>query len=388
MDRRVWMTWLATGLTASLLLAEPSIVKTKDGNTYQGDMTMRNESIVITIHGVETIIPQADVDSITKADDLDKVYRDEVATLDAKDVNGRIAVARKAIDKQRWEFAQTALTQALTIEPNNPEASDLLNTVNSQIKLDQTKGTPLPEAPPHTPVQPAQPNQSLLSPVDIDNIRKAELKPTDVGVRVQIDQAARKKYVESHNLVFSQFNNMPAVQEAIAILDSGDPALRDSVHVLTDPPSMLMYRREIQPMIIQNCATATCHGGSTAGKLIFPTAGDPDQLTYTNFFILQQYRVKIGAAPQGVFGTNEKGLIERGHAADSLLLNYLLPTSVATFDHPNVGGKPITPVLKGPQDPKFAALNQWMNLMLVQSTPSYGIHYNMPTTQPMNPPGQ
>lgn len=386
MKRRAWLTCLAAGLTASVLLAEQSIVKTKDGNTYQGDLTTRTDDVVVTIHGVDTVIPKTDIDSIQQAEDLDKLYRDRLAALDAKDVNGRIALAREAFEKGRYDFARDTLQQTLTIEPNNPDANQLLLAVESKIKLEQTKGTPAPLAPTKAPLQGTRPNATLLSPADIEAIRKAELKPTDLGVRIQIDQAARRKFCEANNIAFAAFNNLPAAQEAVAMMDSGDPAMRDSVHVLTDPPSLLMYRREIQPMVIQNCATANCHGGVNGGKLVFPTAGDADPLTYTNFYILQQYQGKPKeAGGGGVFGSPTKGMIERNHALDSLLVNYALPVAVAKYDHPLVNGQPITPALRGLEDPRLALITNWMNVALVQTPPAYGIHYTPPSTQPASP---
>jgi hypothetical protein len=56
----------ATALTTcSILLATPGIVKTKSGHTYYGEVTRAADGVVVTIHGSETRVPQADVESVS-----------------------------------------------------------------------------------------------------------------------------------------------------------------------------------------------------------------------------------------------------------------------------------------------------------------------------------
>ena len=74
-------------------------------------------------------------------------------------------------------FGARGADSALTIDPNNREATDLQNTISSQMRLEQNK-----VAPPDMPTPPPAANgveRRLLTNNDINIIRQKELQSGD-----------------------------------------------------------------------------------------------------------------------------------------------------------------------------------------------------------------
>ncbi len=373
-------------VVASIARPDEAIVKTKDNNTYQGDVSESGPNYIVKSHGgVETAIPKVDVASVEHVSNYVDEYQARLSRLDPKDVAGRIALARDAFDQRQYDLARSTLEQALAIDPNSREATDLLGVVQTQIRLERAKlENPPPVAPATRPQVVAAPatDRRLLTAADIEAIRRAELQPSDTSVRIRFDSNdVKKRFADSQNVPFVEFSTLQPVEQAILILDRGDDTMRDKVHILTDPQSILEFRRQIQPLVLQNCATNACHGGPTAAGLYLLNNADNDAVTYTNFFILQNYRKRIDAG-SGVFSGNMKRLIMRGHGEQSLLANYGLPTNIAEFDHPLVGGKPVQPTFRNKLDPRYVMVVEWMNNSLKNIDQDYGIHYVPPSPPP------
>lgn len=401
MTRRAWLIALtaAAGMTASVLLAEPGIVKTRDGATYQGEIRERGDNVIITIRGVETVIPRTNVASIEQIVSFEEEFRSRLAKLDAKDVAGRIALAREAFDRRQYELSRAALENALEVDPNSAEATRLLEIVNSQIRMERSRmePAPAPETPTVTGPRPPLTGQAaierrVLLPPDIETIRRLELKPSDTGVRIRFDGDVKKRFADSQNVPFGQFVAMTPVEQALDILTNGDDSMRDKVHILSDPQSIREFRSQIMPVLLNGCATSGCHGGPAGGGLVLLTPADNDAIAYTNFYIVQSYSRKPPEGTGGIFGDSSKKLIERGRGEQSLLANYTLPITVSEYDHPLVNGKPIQPIFRNKEDAKYKFTVDWMNQSLVPIDPDYGIRYSPPTavmgaaTQPAEPP--
>ncbi len=382
MTRLVWLTSVAVALVASVLLAEPSTVKTKDGQTYRGEVKERGDNLVINIHGVETVIPKSNVASVEAVGSYDAEYRARLAKLDPKDVAGRIALAREAFDHRRYDLARDTLEGALAIDPNSREATEMLELVQSQIRLERNKtDNPAgPTTPRPMPAGQAAIERRLLTPADVETIRRKELKNTDAGVRIRFDGDVKKRFADDQNTPFATFNSLPQVEQATQILDKGDDSMREKVRVLSDPQPLMEFRTQIQPLVLTNCAAGGCHGGPPGGGLILYKPADSDLVTYTNFYILQSYSKKAPGEPSGggIFGGSQRRLIDRGHGEQSLLANYGLPANISEIDHPLVNGKPITPLFRNKDDDRYKMVVQWMNNSLTQIEPDYAIHYTSP----------
>jgi hypothetical protein len=371
--------------------AADSIVHTRDNGAFQGEVTESGTNVIIRSHGgVETVIPKTDVASIEPVGNYADEFKSRLAKLDAKDVAGRIALARDAFEHREYDLARTTLDLALSIDPNNREASDLQNLIQNQMRLERARENPT-TAPTALPPRPALAGQGgvdrrLLTTADIEAIRRAELQPGDVNVRIRFDSNdVKKRFADSQNVGYAEFAALLPVEQALLIFDRGDESMRDKVHILSDPGSIIEYRRQIQPLVLQNCATTGCHGGPSGAGLVLFTNADNDAVTYTNFYILQSYRKRLDAGNTGIFSGNLKRLIMRGHGEQSLLANYGLPTNVAEYDHPLVNGKPIQPIFRNKQDARYLMVVDWMNNALNNVEPDYGIRYTPPSALPPNP---
>jgi hypothetical protein len=136
------------------------------------------------------------------------------------------------------------------------------------------------------------------------------------------------------------------------------------------------YRRSVQPLMLQSCATANCHGSAGAGGLMFFTPGDTENVAYTNFYILQTFSRKLGGK-QGPFGAGEHRLIDRTEPVRSLLVQYALPATIADDDHPHVNG--YRAVFRSRDDTGYRRLLDWIADGLVHPMDSdYGITYTPP----------
>jgi hypothetical protein len=63
---------------ASALFAEEGIVKTRDGATYQGEVTQNDQNVTIRIRGVDTVIPRGDVLSIQAVGSYDAGFQERL----------------------------------------------------------------------------------------------------------------------------------------------------------------------------------------------------------------------------------------------------------------------------------------------------------------------
>ena len=380
--------------------ADNGIVKTKEGAAYQGDVKDRGDNVVITIHGIDTVIPKTEIASIERVGSYADDFHARLAKLGQADVAGRITLAREAFDKRQYELAREAAESALAADNNSREATDMLELIRSQVRLERAKadnptvptGTGASTAPPVAQAPNAQPGieRRLLSNGDIETIRRMELQATDTTARIRFEGDVKKRFADSQNIPFAQFNGQSPTQQAIQILDKGEKSMKEKVHVMSDPQSITEYRGQIQPLVLRNCATSNCHGSVAGGRFVLYTSQEAnDQVAYTNLYILEKFAMNIkskGDTESGVFGgKSEKRMVDRGHGEESLLANFGLPTTVADPNHPLVNGKAIAPIFRGKDDPRYQMILRWMDKSLTQIQPEYGITYVPPvgaTTEP------
>jgi hypothetical protein len=413
-------------VSSSMLLAKPGVVKTKSGHTYYGEVTRDPDgTVIVTIRGVETRVPGADVDLVTdQAGDFKQDFENRRRLLDPKDPAGFIELAHFALDNREFLMANEAVEQALKADPTNKDAMALRDTIRQEARADRQRslgggrpkasttqsttppstppGHEPPTAPPENPMPPAQPEnppaenggaaappeekpapplapgeRRLVNAEDIQKIRRIELKRGDTA-RIQIPQDVRRNFVNRNGLNFSQFNAKPAVEQALEIFEKGDDEMRDKVRILTDPESLTQFKG-LQRNIVQGCATNACHGpqASAAGFVLYPPDSDP--ATYTNFYVLMRTTKRVGASTSGPFGgPSERAMIERGTGAQSLLAQYALPPSKSEHPHPKAGN--YRGIYSGQEDARYKKLIDWMNNVLkpVPPDPDYQIDYPIP----------
>lgn len=389
--RGVFVWLLAAGLSATVAMARPGIVRTTDGQTFEGDVTVDESDaniVIVTVRGIPMRLERSRIASTEYTEGYEKQFADKMAKLAPNDVQGRLALAREALDQRHHVLAREAAEAARTLDPNNADAVALLETIRSQIRLEQTRSTTQSTTSPAgttggrataggaagtqpTSDSPARVgNITLLSPADINVIRQMELRAEDRNVRIRFDRDVSRRFMRYANLQPREWNLMPDTEKVQRILTQGTPEMQRDVLILNDPPTMFQFRRQVQPWVLQNCATSGCHGGTESAKLNLVVPGDSDAAAYTNFYLMQSYKKKTRQADDALFGRGDMRLIDRQRPEQSLLLQNALPGAIAEFDHPDVAN--YKPSLRSTNDTRYRAVLDWIGSLRPVDT-NYGI---------------
>jgi hypothetical protein len=411
---------LLLALAVTVALAKQGVVKTKSGETYEGDVIETADGVVIISRGVQTRIPKAEIESITYGGQtVREQYEERHKKLDAKDVAGRIELASWALEQKEFDLAARAVNEARALDPGNEQAKTLWNTILQQERMERQRratggATPAPATPtapstpdgsaapppadptlpppspddaspdvvpadpapqpPASPVSPGQVERRYLTAVDIQQIRQQELKGSD-NVPVQIPADVRRNYASDSGQEFARFNAKRPVEQALEIIQNGDDKMRQQVRIAGDPEALREFK-QVQRAILGGCASSQCHGGPAGGSFVlFNETSDP--ATYTNFYILTQYTKKM-AESKGIFGgAAEHKMIERGSGEQSLLAQFSLPPARATLRHPAVKGN-YNGIFRDTNDRNYKRLVEWMNQALKPIEPQYKINYKLP----------
>ena len=409
--RGVW-TWLTvlgmSAMSATIVFARPGVLKTVDGQTYDGDIDDKKdpEALIVTVRGITTRIERSRVASVDyPTGSAQQNFADRLKRLGARDVPGRMALAREAFNAHDYVTARTAVDQVMAIDPNNADAVAFAETIRGQMRLEAAKKLPADHggAATTTPASTEPTSQpgsdKVLRAQDINTIRQLELRPDDNAVRIRFERDVKKRYLSYTTMRPAEFNSMTPLQQALLIIDKGAPEMRRDVMVLSDPPALFQYRRQVQPLVLQNCATSGCHSDHNPKKFWLVEPADSDAATYTNFYILDKYTKAYKSGEGGVFGRGDLRVIDRQQPDQSLVLQYGLPGSMAEQPHPDVPN--FKPVFRGKNDPRYAAIAAWIGKALRPVDPDYGIDFpvpgssatsaatrpaSQPTSQPTPPP--
>ena len=380
--RTIFTAVAAVFAGASLLLAATGTVKTNDGRSLTGDIKEADGQVLITTKGGQLTIPRDQVASIAYDTNFEKEYADRYAKLATEDVAGRVELGRYAFEQKQYDRAREVLEEALRIEPANASAAEMLTIVRSQIRLGNappavppvsrpavTDGTTQPAGKP-----PAPGDKKLVDADTINLIRQRELRNSDTGVRFQFANGVEQKFARFNNQKIADFRKLTPIERATDILGKGDDAMKADVKIVNDPAAIVVFRKTVQPLILNGCSTSSCHGGG-AGGVIFYSPADNDAVSYTNFLTLAKFTKKVET--NSSFGSGARAMIERGGGDRSLLANYLLSQDVAEVDHPAAGG--YTGVVRSKDDQRYKAVVEWMNTGLGPTVADYA---NVSTTQP------
>ncbi len=396
MTRRLWLAailFAVVGSLTSVLLARQGVVKTKDGQQLSGDIDENTDAanVGITIHGVKTSVARTNVDTITYSDSLPKEFADRLAKLDSKDVAGRLTLARWAFEHHQYDLARQAALEAQRLDPHNPDAAALLETIQSQQLMEArhpaTAPTHNPTPDTATPTAPAA--AKYLSDEQINLVRQFELKSQDADVRVNFANDVKRRYIIAEKLDADRFNSASAADQALAIIGTGDARMAKDVHILSDPSALAEFHMHVLPRILSGCAASGCHGGPGAGAFFLYRNSDSAAAWYTDFYILQKTQVRV----DGVQTINGRAsvmtpIIDRSRPELSLLLQYGLPERLASTPHPTVPN--FKPLFTTDSDPGYQLVVRWMGESLKPFAADYPFTFELPggksTTQPSTRP--
>ena len=384
--------YLAAGLILCLcvssVLARPGTVRTKDGRSIEGDINDKGVDGVTIVTRVGTIsLSASDVATIVYAQNIQEAYQQRLNALPKNaGAQAHIDLARWLYDSKEFELARTEADKALMLDPNSADAALLKQMIERSIAWTRNKpatpATPSGARPTPTASGVSTPavnsprrDRNYLSADQINAVRIAELKPTDVRIRVRFDNDVRNRFARDKGIDPKRFLVQPDFDKAMAILKEGDSSMRKDVHITTDPQAIMEYKTRIQPMILQSCATLACHGGSNARDFALYSPADNDGATYTNFYTLTQVSAQLG-------DTRYK-MIDRLHPDRSLILQFSLPRERVSQRHPEVNGW--TPMLRSETDPRYRQLREWVANTLIPAEPNYGFDFPIPG-RPVAPP--
>ncbi len=372
MIRRWWLGFFVAVfficLLASGLLARQGTLQTKDGRRMQGDIqdAPDGQSVNVTIHGATVTVSRDDIGQITYPADASAEFHDRLKALAPNDIKGRLDLSRWALESRQYDLAAEAAQDAQRIDPHEPNAAILLDTISSQKLLDAKLGAranaaatatagAAPENATAASTTPAAAPSQYLSADDVQIIRRKELLPDDQA-RLDFTGNVRNRYLALSGADPAAFGGESVAQQALDIFDTHNPQLIKNVRILSDPNVLLTFRSRIQPRILAGCAAAGCHGSTGSGGFFLYPDADKVLVAYTNFDILVQTSRKIPGAD--VFGTGPitRPMIDRLHSQSSLLMQFGLPRSLATLPHPDV--RDFKPMFRNADDPNFVEMSK------------------------------
>lgn len=366
-------------------------VTLRDGRQYTGVLVEQSpQRVVLRIAGIETSVPAGMVVRVEILPPVLERYRAMRATIDDADVERLLMLVEWLRARRQWDLALAELEHVLTVAPEHAEARRLRTLVQAEQDLARKAASP-PAGTPQTtaPPSPDQPPFPLLSPQDINLIRVYEVDLRDPP-RMVIDRRTITRLMDQYAgdpLIPTTPQGREAmyalspvrILEIMFQLRARD--LYGEVRVLDHPRSMRLFRDQVhRTYVINYCASTRCHGGTEAGCLwLTNRRPGTDATVYTNFLILERYRLDDG-----------RPLINYDEPARSPLLHLGLPRSQALDKHPRVPGRDSQgdlwrPYFRGTDDYRFRQVVEWIGTMY-RPRPEYPVAYE-PPRPPVPPPG-
>lgn len=359
------------------------VVTRRDGGEVSGILIERGEEeIVIRVAGIRTAIPREQIADVRFLAPVEERYEQLRAAIDDSDVEGRLHLAEWLRDRERFGLALDEVLGVLEIEPFNKRARDMRTWLDAQLRMSRRDdGEDRGVAP--IEVLGAEREKRAFPLLSRDEVNVIRVYEVDLGdpPKMLIGRDVIQRLMEEN----ASSDLIPATREGREALFRAPPHrvlelmfrlqardLYKEVRVLEDPASMRRFKRDLHAAWFVNaCASARCHGGEEAGRLwVHDKNVNSDQTAYTNFIILDQFRLADGTP-----------LINWAEPARSPLLQMALPKGVSLYPHPEVGSGRGTrswrPVFRSTDDRRFQDALAWIDSMY-RPRPDYRIDYTAP----------
>lgn len=303
----------------------------------------------------------------TRADDVEDEYYARSRSLGKNDVRGHLTLAVWCKERERWELVARECHTVKGIEPNNAKANLLLELARAHLEQQHRPPGSPPNVRGDARVKPDG-RPRVLTDAEVQRIRRAELRSDDKA-RIRIDRKTLKAFYDAMRSApdfdydRKSFFRLPPIEKARLLLARGEERYAQGVTVVTDPQRMRVFNREVMPLVAKNCATVECHGGGGASAFQIYGGRVRDNVAYTNFLIMHEYRV------------GEQELLNRNAPENSLILTYGLPPQPgdAGRNHPT----PIEPVYRNTSDRDYQTILAWLESLALER-PDYGIDLKAP----------
>ncbi|MBX3357799.1 MAG: hypothetical protein KF745_05155 [Phycisphaeraceae bacterium] len=374
-------------------------VTLRDGQVITGLLVESDsQKVVLRVGGVNMTIEASAIERYRLVPPVMDQYL-EMRQAVGEDPNQIVRLAEWLRSREKYELAVTEVERALTINPNHAEGQELRQLLQKQLELKLKSRTP--GAPVGAPGSPAsrspesrrlrdfpllteqQINLIKVYEVDLQNPPRLVIKRETIAKLLQ--QNARNPLVpvtqEGRDAIFRMASR--DVLELMFRLQARD--LYSEVQVLDQPESMRQFRDQIhRSWIVSSCATTACHGGSEAGRLaLYPARPNSDAAVYTNFLILDRFRLSDGTP-----------LIDYDNPERSPLLQLAVARENSIYPHVQVpqgasGRDAYRPVFRTTDEARFRQAAQWIGSMF-RPRPDYPVVYPpgagpVPTASVPNP---
>ncbi len=355
---------VAWGIVA--LGAEKGVVFTKDGRKITGEITQEGDQVRINRNGIVQVLGKDEVSEVRTATWVAGEYQRRLAELSKDDVEAHFRLAEWCRKYARPDLAEKRCRHILAIAPKHTNAKLLLKVLERSRRTATGKDEPEEnqgEAAKRT-------KGELLTKEQINRIRIAELNvPERVGVKFGkgvherfLDAVAGKPRY-SHRGFREDFRRKNRSDQLADIIEATGMFFADEIEIRSDPEAMRVYRRNVDPLIRNSCATIRCHGGPGAPKIRLYSQRTT-AAAYTNFYVLDKFEKKVP-------GRDTVRMFDRGYPEDGFLVHYLLPRELAepALAHPTE----IEPALKGKDDGRYFAVVDWLKKVLHKPRQDPGI---------------
>ncbi len=357
--------------------ADRKLVKLRSGSELVGQVTETDDGYDITLASGATMSVGKDAvvsmtDYVAPADE----YQQRLGKAEkANKANEWYRLGAWAYEQEMYQRSVDALEKALKLKPKHRRAGPLLRQVKAKLaaadKPEPKNGNgKTPENGKKISIRP----EYLLDAGDIANIRREELREKD-RVRISFKDDVVDRFVDAYRgrgdfeeagfeRQFRRASSLDKARYMLKILPA-ESTLRNDIIVKSDPKFMEEFRSTVWPMVRQNCATSTCHGGKKphGGLLLFVGPRGNDKVDYTNFILMTGY-VHRG-----------RRLLDRSNPEKSLLLQHGLHRDHAQFRHP----KKISPAFPNRRDRQYRAIEDWIRkLSYPPALPEYELDYTPP----------
>lgn len=383
-----------------------TLVVLTDGRRMTGVMSNRTaKGLTLSIGGIDTYFAAEQIASIEPQPTTREQYRTMRATIDDEDLDRRVNLADWLRERGELRLALREVEGVLARNPGHPQASELRTLITEQMRLDAASGRRT-TSPGRVGGGEATNRRAfpVLSPEQINLLRVYEIDLADPP-RMMIDYETVHKLYEKYagnellpkgKDVEDELHRRRPEQILELMFRLRAREFYPRVQVIEDPGAMRKFRDNVhRTWIINSCATSSCHGGTEAGRLMLNNQRpNSDATVYTNFLILDRFRVREARRPEVNPDANAEAaavqpaeprlipLIDYDDPSGSPLLQLGLPADESTYPHPIIPGpgrgRTIPPVFRGKDDRRYLAALEWIKSMYKPRT-EYPIEYTPPS---------
>lgn len=388
-------------LSGSPAMADKTEIKLKDGSTVKGEITQEDQfTYTVKTADGNRQVRRSDISQIDYPSEIADEFAKKRAAIDAKDYDKRYDLANWAHEqyseaKKNTVALRVAIKELDSIINDNPGhlRASLLKSIIFKKLTDVAKkpDAPMPGVEPMPMPMPgvnppaAGPKEpgdlpTLLTPEQINLIKVFEVtldeKP-DVQIKDSIAETLFSKYADSPALKDfpegrrgkAKFERLEPVKQLAVIFEAAARDVYKDIVFRREPRALQTYRTKVHPtLVVRYCGS--CHGEpKPAAGFSLLTKKNDEASVYTDFLALSY--------GEGTSKDVVRPLIDRERPEDSLLLQFALPITKATYPHPTVAGmKPYFNA--GTSDPSYRITHEWISKELRKIRPDYHFEYKLP----------